>query len=238
MFRLIPQGSWVITNAENKVKAYRRLKMSSPGQGKGNKRKSKGRGGTGRGRGRQQLPSTTPGRSQDAAKLPDEKSADEGQLAGASCISSNSATPTSFSDSKAQSEDKSGRESRSKTDSSFKASSTPTAPVKTKETTSPVEHRETLQKSSRPSPKTNEPGKSMQQPCSVKAIKAGKSPSSSPSSSSSASRGKLILIDLVTVFDAILTSRQNGEKLQCLYENLMSNNFHKTAVLKKISIVN
>ena len=41
-------------------------------------------------------------------------------------------------------------------------------------------------------------------------------------------------IDLVTVFDAILTSRQ----LQCLYENLMSNNFHKTAVLKKISIVN
>ena len=209
MFRLIPQGSWIITNAENKVKAYRRLKMSSPGQGKGNKRKSKGRGGTGRGRGRQQLPSTTPGRSQDAAKLPDEKSADEGQLAGASCISSNSA---SFSDSKAQSEDKRGRESRSKTDSSFKASSTPTAPVKTKETTSPVEHRETPQKSSRPSPKTNEPGKSMQQPCSVKASKAGKSPSSSPSSSSPASRGKLILIDLVTVFDAILTSRQNGEK--------------------------
>ena len=206
MFRLISQGSWIITNAENKFKAYRRLKMSSPGQGKGNKRKSKGRGGTGRGRGRQQLPSTTPGRSQDAAKLPDEKSADEGQLAGASCISSNSATPTSFSDSKAQSEDKSGREGRSKADSSFKASSTPTAPVKTKETTSPVKHRETLQKSSRPSPKTNEPGKSMQQPCSVKASKAGKSPSSSPSSSSPASRGKLILIHLVTVFDAILTS--------------------------------
>ena len=231
MFRLIPQGSWITTNAENKFKAYRRLKMSSPGQGKGNKRKSKGRGGTGRGRGRQQLPSTTPGRSQDAAKLPDEKSADEGQLAGASCISSNSA---SFSDSKAQSEDKRGRESRSKTDSSFKASSTPTAPVKTKETTSPVEHRETLQKSSRPSPKTNEPGKSMQQPCSVKASKAGKSPSSSPSSSSSASGGKLITLSL----DAILTSSQKCEKLQCLYENLMSNNFHKTAVLKKISIAN
>ena len=195
MFRLIPQGSWIITNAENKFKAYRRLKMSSPGQGKGNKRKSKGRGGTGRGRGRQQLPSTTPGRSQDATKLPDEKSADEGQLAGASCISSNSATPASFSDSKAQSEDKSGREGRSKADSSFKASSTPSAPVKTKETTSPVEHRETsLQKSSRPSPKTNEPGKSMQQPCSVKASKAGKSPSSSPSSSSSASGGKLITL--------------------------------------------
>ena len=37
-------------------------------------------------------------------------------------------------------------------------------------------------------------------------------------------------IDLVTVFDAILTSRQTCEKLQCLYENLMSNNFPKTAV--------
>ena len=42
-------------------------------------------------------------------------------------------------------------------------------------------------------------------------------------------------IDLgTTVFDAILTSRQTREKLQCLYENLMSNNFHETAVLKKI----
>ena len=45
--------------------------------------------------------------------------------------------------------------------------------------------------------------------------------------------------DLVTVFDAILTSRQTREKLQCLYENLTSNNFRKTAVLKKnIWIVN
>ena len=41
------------------------------------------------------------------------------------------------------------------------------------------------------------------------------------------------VIDPVTVFDAILTSRQTCEKLQCLYENLMSNNFRKTAVLKK-----
>ena len=41
-------------------------------------------------------------------------------------------------------------------------------------------------------------------------------------------------IDLVTVFDAILTSRQTLEKLQCLYENLMSKNYRKTAVLKKI----
>ena len=39
---------------------------------------------------------------------------------------------------------------------------------------------------------------------------------------------------LVTVFDAILTSRQRREKLQRLYENLMSNNFRRTAVLKKI----
>ena len=45
-------------------------------------------------------------------------------------------------------------------------------------------------------------------------------------------------IDLVTVFDAILTSRQTREKLQCLYENLMSNNFHRTAVLTKIWFVN
>ena len=45
-------------------------------------------------------------------------------------------------------------------------------------------------------------------------------------------------IDLVTVFDANLTSRQTREKLQCLYENLMLNNFRKTTVLKKISIVN
>ena len=47
----------------------------------------------------------------------------------------------------------------------------------------------------------------------------------------------LPLIDLVTVFDATLTSRQTSEKLQCLYENLMLNNFRKTAVLKKISVV-
>ena len=45
-------------------------------------------------------------------------------------------------------------------------------------------------------------------------------------------------IDLVTVFDAILRSRQTREKLQCLYENLMSINFRKTAVLNKISVVN
>ena len=43
-----------------------------------------------------------------------------------------------------------------------------------------------------------------------------------------------LFIDRVTVFDAILTSRQTREKLQCLYDNLMSNNFRKTAALKNI----
>ena len=44
----------------------------------------------------------------------------------------------------------------------------------------------------------------------------------------------LAWVDLVTVFDAILTSRQTREKLQCLYENLISKNFRKMVVLKKI----
>ena len=43
-------------------------------------------------------------------------------------------------------------------------------------------------------------------------------------------------IDLVTVFDAILTSRQTREKLQCLYENLMSNNFRKTDGCSEINM--
>ena len=38
------------------------------------------------------------------------------------------------------------------------------------------------------------------------------------------------------VFEVILTSRQTCEKLQCLYENLMSNNFCITAVLKKYDL--
>ena len=45
----------------------------------------------------------------------------------------------------------------------------------------------------------------------------------------------LSCLDLVTVFNAILTSRQTCEELQCLYENLMSHNFRKTAFLKKRS---
>ena len=40
-------------------------------------------------------------------------------------------------------------------------------------------------------------------------------------------------IGLITVFDAIWTSRQPREKLQCLYENLRSNNFRKTALRNK-----
>ena len=44
---------------------------------------------------------------------------------------------------------------------------------------------------------------------------------------------KIKKIDLVTVFDASLRSRQTCEKLQCLYRNLIPNNFRKTAVLKK-----
>ena len=43
----------------------------------------------------------------------------------------------------------------------------------------------------------------------------------------------LFLTDLVTVLEAILKSRQPREKLQCLYGNLVSNNFRKTAFLKK-----
>ena len=41
-------------------------------------------------------------------------------------------------------------------------------------------------------------------------------------------RPKAVQVDLVTVFDDILTKRQTREKLQCLYENLMSNNFRRT----------
>ena len=41
-------------------------------------------------------------------------------------------------------------------------------------------------------------------------------------------------IGLVTVLEAILTSRQPRDKLQCLYQNLMSNNFRNTVVLKRI----
>ena len=39
-----------------------------------------------------------------------------------------------------------------------------------------------------------------------------------------------------TVFDAILRNRQTCEKLQCFYENLVSNNFRKTAVLNSYQL--
>ena len=40
--------------------------------------------------------------------------------------------------------------------------------------------------------------------------------------------------DLVTVLEAILTSRQPREKLPCLYENLISDTFRKTAITIKL----
>ena len=40
-------------------------------------------------------------------------------------------------------------------------------------------------------------------------------------------------IDLVTVLEAILTSRQPREKLHCLYENLLSNDFRKNGCSEK-----
>ena len=36
---------------------------------------------------------------------------------------------------------------------------------------------------------------------------------------------KAVVIGLITVFDAILTGRQSGQKLQCLYGNPIANNF-------------
>ena len=40
---------------------------------------------------------------------------------------------------------------------------------------------------------------------------------------------------LITVLEAILSGRQPREKIQCLYANLTSSVFCKTAVLKKIN---
>ena len=40
-------------------------------------------------------------------------------------------------------------------------------------------------------------------------------------------------IDLITVLEAILTGRQTRLEIQCLYGNAMSNNLHKTSLLKK-----
>ena len=43
-------------------------------------------------------------------------------------------------------------------------------------------------------------------------------------------------MDLVTVLEAILTGRQPRESLQSLYDNLISNNFPKTAVIEKYEL--
>lgn len=42
-------------------------------------------------------------------------------------------------------------------------------------------------------------------------------------------------IGLVMVLETTLTRGQLQEKLQCLHENLMSNNFRKMAILKKMN---
>ena len=41
-------------------------------------------------------------------------------------------------------------------------------------------------------------------------------------------------IGLITVSDAILTGRQSGQKLQCLYGNPMANNFFQNRILHKL----
>ena len=41
-------------------------------------------------------------------------------------------------------------------------------------------------------------------------------------------------IGLITVSDAILTGRQSGQKLQCLYGNPMAKNFFQNQILHKL----
>ena len=45
-------------------------------------------------------------------------------------------------------------------------------------------------------------------------------------------------VGLITVLEVVLSGRQPREKEQCSYENLMSNNFRKGVVLKKVGTVN
>ena len=45
------------------------------------------------------------------------------------------------------------------------------------------------------------------------------------------------LIGLITVFDTILTGRQNGQKLQCLYGNPIANNIFQNWILRNLWIV-
>ena len=41
-------------------------------------------------------------------------------------------------------------------------------------------------------------------------------------------------LGLITVFDAILTGRQGGQKLQCLYGSPMTNNFFQNRILQNL----
>ena len=41
-------------------------------------------------------------------------------------------------------------------------------------------------------------------------------------------------IGLITVSDAILTGRQSGQKLQCLYGNPMAKNFFQNRILRNL----
>ena len=41
-------------------------------------------------------------------------------------------------------------------------------------------------------------------------------------------------IGLTTVFDAILTGRQSGQKLQCLYGNPIANNFFQNGIFHNL----
>ena len=47
-------------------------------------------------------------------------------------------------------------------------------------------------------------------------------------------RGATKLIGLITVSDVILTGRQSGQKLQCLYGNPMAKNFFQNRILHKL----
>ena len=46
--------------------------------------------------------------------------------------------------------------------------------------------------------------------------------------------GKVAKIGLITVSDAILTGRQSGQKLQCLYGNPMAKNFFQNRILRNL----
>ena len=49
--------------------------------------------------------------------------------------------------------------------------------------------------------------------------------------------GKYIFVKgLIAVFDALLTGKQNGQKLQCLYGNPMANNFFQNWIFRNLWI--